>query len=392
MSERIEEILAKCLERMEAGARLESCLADYPHQAAELEPLLRMTQQMSPLSKVGPRPFFAQNARRNLERQLVTPQEPVTFNRQSRHTRQEPKPLLQRRLKMSWLKLAIAAVLALTATTGGVAYAAHSSNPGDVLHGLDIAMENVQLNLAPDVASKVQLHLEFARERLTEAQETFAENDVANGLEAMNDYGSEISAAAQLIGGADGADQEALLALIAAAQGVHQDVLTQLLETVPDQAKDGIQKALDASSAPAGNPGFVPGETGAPEGVGAPDGAGIPDDVGAPNGAGAPDNTGAPDGIGAPTDIPGVDVSACASSLSQEDAQALVDLAKQHGVDYLYVLQNFCVLGTLDQVREMLAGLENVPTGVPAGPPSDVPSGPPDSVPGGPSDNVPGKP
>jgi len=364
VSDEIAEILAICLERMEVGASLESCLADYPHQAAELEPLLRMTQQMSSLSKVGPRPLFAQNARQNLEKQLITPQQPVTVHRQSRHTRPEPKLLPQSRLNLSWLKLAIAAMLALTATTGGVAYAAHSSNPGDVLHGLDIAMENVQLNLAPDVASKVQLRLEFASERLSEAQETFAENDVADGLEAMNEYGSEISAAAQLIGSADGADQDALLALLEAAQGVHQDVLTQLLDTVPDQAKDGIQNALDASSAPAGSP--VPG------GTGAPDGAGIPDE------------------IGAPADAPGVDIRACASALSRETAQALVNLAKKHGADHQYVLQNFCALGTLERVEEMLSELDTAPTHVPPGPPSDVPGGPPDGVPGGPPDNVPG--
>lgn len=401
MSDEIAEILANCLERMEAGASLEACLADHPHQAAELEPLLRMTQQMSPLSKVGPRPFFAQNARQNLEKQLITPHQPVTFPRRSRHTRQEPKLLRQKRLNMSWLKLAIAAVLALTATTGGVAYAAHSSNPGDVLHGLDIAMENVQLNLAPDVASKVQLRLEFASERLAEAQQTFAENDVADGLEAMNEYGSEISAAAQLIGSADGADQEALLALLEAARGVHQDVLTQLLATVPDQAKDGIQKALDASD----NHG-KPDEAGNPNGTGNPNGSGNP--ANNPNGGGNPNdsdnpaNPENPNGAGNPNETgnpnngnaPGADIRACASSLSQETAQALVELAKQHGVDHQYVLQNFCVLGTLDQVREMLAGLENenVPTDVPAGPPSDVPNGPPDSVPGGPPDNVPGKP
>jgi hypothetical protein len=71
------------------------------------------------------------------------------------------------------LQLMIAGVLALAATTGSAAYAANASNPGDALHGLDIAMENVQLNLAPDVASKVQLQLEFASERLAEAQRCF---------------------------------------------------------------------------------------------------------------------------------------------------------------------------------------------------------------------------
>jgi len=386
MSEVIAEILAKCLERMEAGASLESCIADFPKQAAELEPLLRMTQQMKHLTNVGPRPTFARSARLHLENQRVTSGKVVTFKRLNRPTRQEPKLFPQRRFSMSMLQLFIAAVLALAATTGGAAYAANASNPGDVLHGLDLAMENVQLNLAPDVSSKVQLRLEFASERLAEAQATFSENDAADGLEALNEYGAQISAIAQLIGSSDGADQEALALLLEAAQGVHKDALTNLLDTVPEQAKESIQRALEASNSPMGIPGSPPDGTGAPDGVGAPNGAG------APEGVGAPDDTGAPDGVGTPNavDSPGADISACATSLSQETAQALVDLAKQHGVDRQYVLENFCVLGTVEQVEEMLAELDAPPTDVPAGPPTDVPGGPPAGTPGGPPSDTPG--
>jgi len=301
MSETIAEILAKCLERMEAGASLESCLADFPGQAAELEPLLRMTRQMKHLTNVGPRRTYARNARLLLEKQLVTSEKVVTVQRLNRHTRQEPKLLPQRRFSMSMLQIFIAAVLALTATTGAAAHAANASNPGDVLHGLDLAMENVQLNLAPDVSSKVQLRLEFASERLAEAQATFSENDADGGLEALNEYGAQISAIAQLVGDSDGADQEALTSLLEAAQGVHKDVLTSLLDTVPEQAQESIQKALDASHGPDAAPGFAPSDAGAPDGVGTPSGAGAPEGVGAPDEVGPPTDVPA----GPPADVPG---------------------------------------------------------------------------------------
>jgi hypothetical protein len=221
---------------------------------------------------------------------------------------------------------------------------------------------------------------------LAEAQETFAENDDAGGLEAVNEYGTEISAIAQLIGSADGADQEALELLLETAQGVHQDVLADLLDKVPEQAKESIQKALDASHGPEDTLGFTPTDADSPNAVGAPDNAG------APNGAGAPEGVGAPDEAGAPVDAPGADISACAKSLSKETAQALVDLAKQHGADHQYVLENFCVLGTLEQVEETLSELQVPPTDVPAGPPSDVPGGPPSDTPGGQPSDPPGGP
>jgi hypothetical protein len=333
MSEAIAEILAKCLERMEAGASLESCLADFPTQAAELEPLLRMTQQMKHLTNVGPRRTFARSARLNLENQLLTSGKVITFKRLNRHTRQQPKLLPQSRFSMSIAQIFIAAVLALAATTGAAAYAANASNPGDVLHGLDLAMENVQLNLARDLSSQVQLRLEFASERLAEAQATFSENDASDGLEALNEYGAQISAIAQLIGSSEGADQEALTSLLETAQGVHQDVLTSLLDEVPEQAQESIQNAIDASHVPADNPAVPPSHPGTQDGVGAPDG------VGTPSGAGAPEGVGAPDEVGPPTDVP--------------------------------------------------AG---PPADIPGGPPDNTPGGQPSGTPGGRPEDPPGKP
>lgn len=295
---------------------------------------------------------------------------------------------------MSLLKFIVSTFLALTATTGGVAYAANASSPGDLLHGLDLAMENIQLNLAPDVASKVQLRLEFASERLAEAHTTFSENDVADGLEAVNEYGEQISAIAQLVGGPGGADQEALASLLETAHGVHTEVLTALLDKVPEQARDSIQKAIDASSSPAGIPGSTPGATSVSDDVGESNDAGASNAAGTPEAVGTPNDAGRPEGVGTPNgaNAPGADISACATSLSQENAQALADLAKQHGVDYQYVLENFCTLRTLERVEEMLSGLQGPPTNVPAGPPTDIPNGPPSNTPGGPPITHPGRP
>ncbi len=262
MSDVLTEIVAECLERMESGASLESCLAAFPAQTAELEPLLRMTQQIGSLNAVGPRPAFARNARLHLENQLPMPEKAVTFERPNRRIKQKQKLFLQRRVRV--LQFALASLLALLAGTGGVAYAANASNPGDRLHGLDLAMEQIQLDLAATVSMKVKLRITFARERLNEAQVTFSKNDIANGTEAITDYGTEISDIAQLIGNADGADQEALTSLYESAHSVHQDVLTKLLDRVPPQAKAAIQRALQASHAPLDIPRGRPDSVGPP--------------------------------------------------------------------------------------------------------------------------------
>src|SRR5688500_5797141 len=106
MSEATAKVLAKCLERMEAGASLESCLAEFPGQAAELGPLLQITQQMKHLANIGPRPTFARSARLHLEKQLVTSGKGVTLQPLNRHTRQQPKLLPQRRFSLSQMFIA----------------------------------------------------------------------------------------------------------------------------------------------------------------------------------------------------------------------------------------------------------------------------------------------
>src|SRR5215216_4266271 len=100
MSDGPTEILAECLDRMEAGASLESCLAAFPKQATELEPLLRMTQGMRVLTQVGPRPTFGRTSRSRLESQLMPPKNLVTFEGPHRHIKQKPGLLVQRRFRL----------------------------------------------------------------------------------------------------------------------------------------------------------------------------------------------------------------------------------------------------------------------------------------------------
>jgi hypothetical protein len=81
-------------QRLEKGASV-SRLA-FSQQAAELEPLLRMTRQMGFLS-LSTSSMFAQQARQTLEDQLAT-HKGHSGNRRNRRTGRDPKPFIQRRL------------------------------------------------------------------------------------------------------------------------------------------------------------------------------------------------------------------------------------------------------------------------------------------------------
>ena len=51
-----DNILDECFERLIKGETIEQCLASYPEQAAELEPLLQTAQVTKKATAVEPRP------------------------------------------------------------------------------------------------------------------------------------------------------------------------------------------------------------------------------------------------------------------------------------------------------------------------------------------------
>jgi|GEM_PF-1943425 len=79
------------------------------------------------------------------------------------------------------------AALAAFSTTAGTVYVANNSKPGDALHGLDQAIENVRLNLASSQDKKTELKMEFAKERAEEIVELEQEGDTEDVLEGTQE-------------------------------------------------------------------------------------------------------------------------------------------------------------------------------------------------------------
>jgi len=260
MKIRIEEALADCLDALKNGERTpEECLSCYPQYRNELAELLTLAVPLKEAGDLQPRAEFVNQAGQRLLDKL--PDQPVTFRRPSRRIGQKRASILRRRFGMT--QIILAAALALMTATGGVAYAADSAEPGDFLYDVDLAVEQLRLNLTVNTQAEVQLRLQLATERLEEAQNRFAQGDPENGMEALSRYGDEISTIAQTVGEAGGADREALLALWETAHAVHLEVLTGLLDKVPENALPAIERALEKSNllpegAPAGPPDKAP--------------------------------------------------------------------------------------------------------------------------------------
>lgn len=102
MAENFDNILDECVERIQQGATLEECLANYPEQAAELEPALRIAfELLTASSSLAPTPAAKAAARQRFD-----------IAREVRQRRRDQSlPLLARLFGGSRVGIATAAVL-----------------------------------------------------------------------------------------------------------------------------------------------------------------------------------------------------------------------------------------------------------------------------------------
>jgi len=241
----IDEAFENCLKiSKEQGLSIQDCAARYPQYEKELVEILGLVTSLKVLDQLSPRTQFVENAKQRLVAKL--PDRNVSYGERTRPIRRK------RQLKLSWdfrfIRIAVVVVFVMLALTGGTAYAADYAEPGDFLYGLDLTLEQIQLNLAsnPEVAAKIRL--DIAAERLVEAENKFNEGDVNNGDIALDAYENEMAALAEMVDSVSGIEQEKLAELVSTARSRHQEVLIDLLSKVPEPAREGIRRAIDASS------------------------------------------------------------------------------------------------------------------------------------------------
>jgi hypothetical protein len=148
------------------------------------------------------------------------------------------------------------------------------------------------------------------------------------------------------------------------ALSIHQIVLTGLLDVVPEQAKPGIQNALERSFIQFENFPGPPAGKGPPESDGNDEGSGP---------AGPPDRDDLPPQASPSENAPGLNFKACAENISEEDLLVLEQLSEEKGIALHALLRIFCATGSVDQLLPLLPdAATNRPGG---GPPAGIPAG-----------------
>ncbi len=250
-SVRFEDILDDCILAIQVqGKSVADCLARYPTQHEELEPLLYLSLRLQAARTLKAPPEFRRVAAVRM-RNLI-----AARPRRAGQTIASPSPLPNIRRRLSaWRRLptsvAISVVLAVWLLIGGgTVYASGNALPGDGLYPVKRAIEAVQLVVSLDDTGDARLHLAFAARRLDEATALLKKNRLQNVEQALTDYEAQIESTLALFGESSdlSPDQQADVAqLLIAETNRHQAQLTALFGQAPQAARPAIEMALTVS-------------------------------------------------------------------------------------------------------------------------------------------------
>ncbi|MGD9142950.1 MAG: DUF5667 domain-containing protein, partial [Dehalococcoidia bacterium] len=192
----IEEILASCIEDVEAGrSTIDQCLEQYGQIRAQLEPLLRMAVNIQSPAPVKPTREFRTRARANL-------MEYIHSEQAARKSWKSFFTFFQSPMRTGWVRvaaIAVSAVLILTLSGAGTAYAAQDSLPGETLYPVKTFTEDFRVWLETNEEAEVALELEFAEKRLGE-MERLVDKTPENLSLALSGYERNLDIAFEKIG------------------------------------------------------------------------------------------------------------------------------------------------------------------------------------------------
>jgi len=151
-------------------------------------------------------------------------------------------------MKAFLITLALISAVVLVSPASASAATNAGVKPGSFWYGFDLAFEKINLFFTFNSEGKARKSLEYADERLAEA-EAVAESDNTDAVKtAITNYESNIAFAAEKSKDVSEKERaEALLTLIADNTSKHQEILADVLAKVPDGAKEAITKAIEAS-------------------------------------------------------------------------------------------------------------------------------------------------
>jgi len=246
MTKVIEEVLEICLEKIRTGeATIEECTQEFPRYKTELAETLPLIVPLKSLEQIKPSPAFSMNAGVRLASKL--PDKSVTFWGLLRRTftMETVQPI--RRFRM--IQPIVAVLLAVSMLVASP-FAAQATAPGDLFYGLDRGIEQIILRLNKDPDNGILLRMEFATERLEEAEQKLFESEIENALVALRAYNEAIVEIAELMEELPDQNRITIRSMAQEEVALQEGLLTRLRLNWPEdaQSRNAYQKALQRSN------------------------------------------------------------------------------------------------------------------------------------------------
>ena len=129
----------------------------------------------------------------------------------------------------------------------GSVQAADQALPGDLLYIADTAIEEAHVLMALNDIARVQLRLDFADERLDEAQIKIGEGDTRNASIALAGFEKQMQEITIIILNSKDAIKGQLGTMVAEFHAINSEILISLANDLPSETAEMIQQALGAS-------------------------------------------------------------------------------------------------------------------------------------------------
>lgn len=204
-----------------------------------------MSRVPSEGSNMLPRPVLREEFRARLRADLMNEAAAVAEERRAR------RPSVASRVLSWWsvgrMRPVAVAAMAVVVLLAGTGAAAAGSVPGDAAYPLKRAVEEIEVSLAADPASKVEVLTRQAERRLDDLSKAASRTDKAPT--ASSEYEAAVqrlaAAVAALRTAEPGQKRDAVEQVVEAARDKHVQVLEQLRDRLPADAQKGIDRALE---------------------------------------------------------------------------------------------------------------------------------------------------
>lgn len=242
LNERLQDILDECIASVLSGRdTVESCLAERPDVAGELEPLLRtVAQNLEELRVVAPDSFRETTRGKLMEK--AREKSGARFAKNRRRPWTGKRSFLLR-------PVAIASIL-IVMLFAGTAVAATTASPDSPLYPIKRGLEEVRTATTLTDLGKVEIEANHANTRLDEIENMIDENKPEYVQDLLLKYDSHIIKAVTIAAGArdGGKDTAEVEATIREVQERHDRLLLGLLERVPEHVQEVTRDAMTAAS------------------------------------------------------------------------------------------------------------------------------------------------